>query len=120
MISLKLPYPPTSNHIHTVVRGRKILSTAARAYYKVVAIEVLMQLGSVPELTGRLNVRIIATMPDKRRRDLSNLIKVTEDAMQKAGVYKDDSQIDNLQIIRSAVEKPGWLDIEIIQTKDIS
>jgi len=119
MINIRLPYPPTANHLHTIARGRKILSATGKSYYKMVAVEVLSQLKRVPAMSGRLSVKIIATMPDKRRRDLDNILKAALDGMKYAGVYEDDSQIDDLQIIRSAVDKPGWLDIEIIETNSI-
>jgi crossover junction endodeoxyribonuclease RusA len=47
------------------------------------------------------------TSPDRRKRDLSNLIKAMEDAMTQAGVWGDDSQIDYLTIIRLAVASDG-------------
>jgi crossover junction endodeoxyribonuclease RusA len=34
--------------------------------------------------------------PDRRRRDLDNLQKPLLDALQHAGVYEDDSQVDLL------------------------
>jgi crossover junction endodeoxyribonuclease RusA len=52
-------------------------------------------------LAGRLDVRINLTMPDRRRRDLDNAMKPLLDALQHAGVYEDDSQIDRLLIERN-------------------
>ncbi|MEY4713325.1 MAG: hypothetical protein RIS88_2775 [Pseudomonadota bacterium] len=39
-------------------------------------------------------------MPDRRRRDLDNTLKATQDAMTHAGIWDDDSQIDDLRIVR--------------------
>jgi crossover junction endodeoxyribonuclease RusA len=60
-----------------------------------------------------LAVHITACPPDNRRRDLDNLLKATLDAMQHAGLYDDDSQIDSLKITRGPVEKPGCLRITL-------
>ena len=38
--------------------------------------------------------------PDRRRRDLDNLLKCTQDSLAHAGVYEDDSQIDVLVVVR--------------------
>jgi len=48
---------------------------------------------------------IEAFPPDKRRRDLDNLIKAIQDSLQYAGVYEDDSQIDYLTIKRSILRE---------------
>jgi len=62
---------------------------------------------------ARLSVVITAYMPDKRRRDLDNLTKAVFDSLTRAGVWADDSQVDDFRIIRGPVEKPGRLEVEI-------
>lgn len=64
-------------------------------------------------LTDRLAVDILAYPPDKRRRDIDNLLKATLDALQHAGVYKDDYLIDDLRIRRKEAVKDGSLIINI-------
>ena len=119
MIKLKLPFPPSTNTYYRMVNNRMLISGKGREYRKNVLAACTSEFFRRPKLSGRLSVKIIATVPDKRRRDLDNMLKSCLDSMQHAGIYLDDSQIDNLQIIRSAVEKPGWLDIEILETTDI-
>lgn len=119
MIKLRLPFPPSTNTYYRMVNNRMLISEKGRKYRQDVIGSCLEQLKCFPKLSGRLSVRIIATVPDKRRRDLDNMLKATLDSLQHAGVYFDDSQIDDLQIIRSVVSKPGWLDIEIIETKEL-
>jgi len=48
----------------------------------------------------RIRMCVEVYPPDKRRRDLDNLMKATADSLQHAQVYPDDSQIDDLRIIR--------------------
>lgn len=114
MIKLRLPWPPSINTYWRMFQNRMIISAAGREYAETVAYEIKQQ-RSHATLTGRLSVAITATMPDKRRRDIDNLIKVSLDSLTKAGVWEDDSQIDELAILRSGVTKPGWLDVTVCE-----
>jgi crossover junction endodeoxyribonuclease RusA len=110
---LELPWPPTANHLHTVVRGRKILSTRAREYYQRVRFLVRAQNPYHQALRGRLRVTLRASPPDRRKRDLGNIEKAVCDSLEKAGVYENDSQIDDLRIIRLQPSKPAYVSVEI-------
>jgi crossover junction endodeoxyribonuclease RusA len=48
---------------------------------------------------------IQAWLPDRRRRDLDNLLKAVQDALAHAGVYDDDSQIVDLRIRRAGIDR---------------
>lgn len=61
----------------------------------------------------RLQVAITASPPDRRRRDLDNILKATLDSLQHAGLYPDDSQIDALFVIRGQIVKGGSLQVEL-------
>ena len=108
---ITLSWPPTVNHYYTVARGRKILSPKGRRYKIDTAVELLRQ-EAPRSLTGRLEVLIDAYPPDRRKRDLDNLIKPIADALQDYGMF-DDEQIDDLRIRRRAVTKPGYLRVRI-------
>jgi len=51
--------------------------------------------------------------PDRRRRDLDNLMKSTQDALEHAGVYEDDGQIDLLSVQRRSVLPDGQIVVSI-------
>ena len=59
----------------------------------------------------RLEIEIYAYPPDKRKRDLDNLLKVTMDSLQSAGFYLDDGQVDKITITRQSVVPNGELHI---------
>jgi len=108
MRALSLQYPPSLNRYYRTVKGRILISKAGREYRN----HVVCKYGqTAPALTGRLAVVINVYPPDNRRRDLDNLCKRLLDALQHAGIYEDDSQIDKLTIERKGVGKPGGVDV---------
>jgi crossover junction endodeoxyribonuclease RusA len=97
MIQITLPWPPTVNTYWRVFNGRSILSEAGRRYRVAVAEQVLIQ-RAAKHITQPMRVEIEAFRPDKRRRDLDNLLKAILDGLAHAGVYGDDEQIHDLRI----------------------
>lgn len=97
MIEFTLPWPPTVNSYWRTFKGRMLISEEGRAYRLRVEAQVFCQ-QCRKNFQGNLKVEIEAWRPDKRRRDLDNLLKATLDALAHAGVYKDDSQIVDLRI----------------------
>jgi crossover junction endodeoxyribonuclease RusA len=112
MMLLTLPYPPSVNGYWSTFRGRQIISKAGRLYVVAVQSSVLEQQARA-RLTGRLHVNIWVYPPDRRRRDLDNVCKATFDALAKAGVYEDDSQIDKFSVERCGVYKDGKIEVEV-------
>ena len=91
-IRLTLPWPVSANHAHTVARGRRIRSARYRRWL-VEAGEMLerTQEGTLPQGMQRVNIEIIASLPDRRKRDPDNLLKSILDLLQAAEVLPDDS-----------------------------
>ena len=52
---------------------------------------------------GPLRVEIEAFPPDKRKRDLDNILKSLLDSLTHAGVWEDDSQIEDLRIYKATI-----------------
>lgn len=113
-MNLVLPWPPTANLIwrtRCVGSGKSMhaatyLSAEGKAYRATVQ-RIVARLGIVAPLTGRISLSIAATMPDRRRRDLDNLLKASLDALTHAGVWVDDNQVDELRISRGDVAADG-------------
>lgn len=113
---LTLPWPPSVNDYWKPARqGGMRISTEGKAYRVNVEAVVFDELRGWETMTGRLRVRITATMPDRRQRDLDNLLKATLDALERCRVFVNDSQVDYLSIERGAVEAPGHIVVEITQ-----
>jgi crossover junction endodeoxyribonuclease RusA len=78
-------------------KGRMIISAKGREYRKAVIEQVMLQ-GGLKGYKGKLVVEIEAYRPDKRKRDLDNLLKAALDGCTHAGVWEDDSNIVDLRI----------------------
>lgn len=97
MLEVTLPWPPSVNTYWRTFQGRMIISEKGRQYRKDVADQVLIQ-RAAKNYVGKLQVEIEAFRPDKRRRDLDNLLKAVLDGCTHAGVWEDDSNIVDLRI----------------------
>ena len=104
---LSLPYPPSMNEYwHHDRRGRVYIAQSGKTFRTTVG-WVVKQARANERYADRLSVSVQLWMPDKRRRDIDNVLKPLLDALEHAGVYEDDSQIDQLYVTRCGVEKPG-------------
>ena len=111
---IELPWPPSMNHYWRNVAGRTLISREGRAYRDQVAAQAVAQGWRHPfPADKRVAVRINAIPPDKRRRDLDNMLKPMLDALTHAGLWADDSQIDDLHICRHAPRAGGLMIVEI-------
>ena len=116
MLSLELPYPPSVNHYWRHVGPRVLISREGRLYRERAGL-ALAQMGLQP-LRGLLVVSIEAYPPDKRRRDLDNLLKSLLDSLQHGGAFVDDSQIVDLRIVKRAAVPNGRVIVHIEELKN--
>lgn len=93
---LTLPYPPSVNTYWRHVGARVLISKHGRQYRT----EVCKQLRTkrIQPIEGDLIVDITINPPDRRRRDVDNVLKALLDSLQFAGAFEDDSQIVRLTI----------------------
>ncbi len=115
----QLPLSPSVNHVwkHRAVKGRAMVYMSKEGIEfraKIASIVKSMQLQNLP-LTERLSVKIILNMPDKRRRDIDNFVKSAADSLTHAGLWLDDSQIDELIIIRGEIVKGGAMRVTVTE-----
>jgi Holliday junction resolvase RusA-like endonuclease len=61
----------------------------------------------VKTMEGNVSVFVALWPPDKRTRDIDNTIKPLLDAMEHAGVYENDCQINQLHVVRKDPIKGG-------------
>lgn len=101
MLELTLPWPPSVNTYwrSVTIHGhpRVLISEKGREYRK----EVAWSLTGLKKIHGPVRVEVECWMPDKRKRDLDNLFKAIGDSLTHAGIWDDDSQVDDLRIYRA-------------------
>jgi crossover junction endodeoxyribonuclease RusA len=109
-ISLKLPFPPTNNRYYRKFHGRMVLSQPAREYKRAVA--EIVSLGRY-RMEGRLSLSVVLFPPTRRKWDIDGRLKALLDALQDAGVFEDDEQIDRLEVIRGGLVAGGGCEVVI-------
>ena len=93
-------------------RGRTILSPKGREFKAAVADYVVEY--KVPKLgDSKLRISMVLFPRDKRKIDIDNRIKCVLDALQDAGVFDDDFQVDELSIVRGKPIKGGAIRVLI-------
>lgn len=117
-MNITLPYPPSANHywMLAVIKKsiRKFIGKKGKEFRQKV-LDIIPE--NVITYTDRLEVSIIVFPPDKRKRDLDNILKPTLDALEVAKVYENDNLIDKLIVTRGEVVKGGKLEIKIREIK---
>ncbi len=125
--TLKLPWPPSVNHLHVPYRGRKIKSSAGRNFAKAVADAMFLQQAEYTRAVGMeyangLSVTMQFFGPANntkghnigaRKYDIANYEKACIDALTEAGVLKDDKYIDRLTLIRGEQRGKPCVIVEI-------
>ena len=114
MVMLDLPYPPSTNRYYRHVGFRTLISREGRTFRTNVCALLAGGGPRKPPVGGRIALCMDAFPPDNRRRDLDNLQKSVLDALQHAGVYEDDSQVDLLLTRRRQVVPAGRLSVEVL------
>ena len=118
---ITLPFPPSTNtYWRAIGRGRVIISAKGREFREEAVYTAMIERGAIDAepMEGRLKVFIEAFPPDKRRRDLDNMLKAVLDALEHAKIYENDSQIDDLRIVRMPSGKPGKVVISVEEIDD--
>lgn len=80
-------------------RGRFHISTEGKRFRQ--ETQDAVYAACVPrQLKGRLRITADLYPPDRRRRDIDNVLKALLDAIQHSGLIDDDNQFDRLEIVR--------------------
>lgn len=116
---LVLPYPPTVNNYWIHVRNKKILSKRARDFQDEVLVCVRKQYSEIDEpLECKLAMAIGLYVPDKRKRDIDNVIKPLFDALERARLFVNDFQIDYFCVNRLGLKKGGQTLLKVVEIED--
>jgi crossover junction endodeoxyribonuclease RusA len=116
-IHATLPWPPSVNHYWKANGKRRYISPQARQWLEEALWLLKQARNGRATIRSEVAVRIVAYPPDRKKRDLDNLLKALLDALKKAEVIGDDHQVADLHMKRRASEKPGKVQVvvEVLQ-----
>lgn len=112
----QLPFPPTINSYFAEYKGRRILSEKGRKYKREVNCAI-REKGLVKFDDKFVGVNLKLFMPDKRVRDINNVIKALEDSLVYAGVIDDDVQIKEFHNFKPMYIKGGLAVVQIYEVE---
>lgn len=121
----KLLYPPSVNNYWTTSIGKtpsgKIIKSKHRTldvqkYVKDCVLFIKSQ-KIKPIFADRLELELLVSPPDKRKRDLDNLAKASQDILQYAKIITDDYCIWKLIIERRSPTPGGEINFTLKEIK---
>ena len=101
-----LDYPPTVNNYYVKTQRGVFISQKGRKYRAAVAEAINGQMPGL-HIEEKMLVEVILYPPDNRKRDLDNYMKSLLDALTQAGLWEDDSLIDQLFVYRGVKVSPS-------------
>lgn len=95
--------PPTVNHVYpTGKHGKRFKSKAGKDFSWLVMFAARQRAVTAE----RVKITLTFTFDNKRKQDISNRIKVVEDALVECGIIPDDSNVWDLHVMKAYGEKP--------------
>ena len=95
-IELHLPFPPSANRLWRRSGERIHKSSRYTDWLRDAGFLAMSQRPA--SLAGPYRLSILATRPDRRKRDLDNLVKPTNDLLKTIGVVADDSDCEAIHM----------------------
>lgn len=119
LLNKDLPYPPSVNHYWKTGRifknGRSITTRYKSQQANKFISDVKAIVGNVTTSSYRLGVEILVYPPDKRCRDIDNILKGVLDSLVTCGLMFDDEQIDDLRVIRCQKIQGGKITVKLFE-----
>lgn len=113
MIALTLPLPPSVNCYYGSRGNRRYIRKPGIKFRQQVA-EIVAEAGC-KTLEGRISLFVAVYPASNKVHDLDNRAKSLQDALTHAGVWFDDSQIDELHMVRREKVKGGQVKVVIAE-----
>jgi len=113
MIKIVLALPPSVNRLwRTTATGGMYKSPKYTTWRKTAVKDAMLQAGR-RKISGPYKLTLEVVRPDKRKRDLDNLLKAASDCLVEAGII-DDSECEHIEARWCQNEYPCTITIEPI------
>ena len=96
MIRLEISYPPSANRLWRKARGRVYRAPNYVEWLEREGWNIINQRQG--GIVGPYKLAMSVVRPDKRKRDLDNLIKPVSDLLKSVGVIGDDSDAQRIEL----------------------
>lgn len=103
---ITLPLPPSVNTYWRKSPHGMFITQQGKDFRREVG-EIIAERQCLKFGTARLFMAVRLCMRDRRASDLDNRLKALCDALEHAGVFDDDEQIDELLVLRGPIVKGG-------------
>ena len=90
MISIALPFPPSVNRLWRATKGGGVYRSPKYTEWRTRALWEAMAQAKRQKIDGPYKLTVLAVRPDKRKRDLDNLLKAISDCLVSAKVIESD------------------------------
>jgi crossover junction endodeoxyribonuclease RusA len=89
MIQITIPLPPSMNRLWRSTKGGTVYRSPKYVEWRTPAIWQIVAQAKGKKIIGPYKLTMRVVRPDKRKRDLDNLLKAASDALVSAGVLED-------------------------------
>lgn len=114
ILTVTLPYPPSANRMWRHV-GKKVLRSAEYEQWRRTSSAIIRMETRGKSLEGPYAMTVHVGRPDRRRRDIDNLVKPVGDVMVLAGAVEDDCNCQRVEAAWAA-DVTG-VRVTIVETK---
>jgi len=112
--SFYLPVPPSVNHYWRSTKfGKHYVSEEGKKYRIMVHALSAKQGAWKHKGTPFNSITVILYPPDKRRRDLDNILKALLDSLQAVSLLEDDFQLNEIIVRRGAETPKGCIHVTL-------
>ena len=90
MLKVEIPFPPSMNRLWRATKGGGVYRSPEYVKWKEAACWAVAAQCRSGRINGPFKLTMLVVPPDKRHRDLDNLLKASLDALAGAGVIAND------------------------------
>lgn len=112
---IELPYPPSLNSYYRHVGSKVMISKNGRLFRD--QVNQIAILDNVQNKFNDKDLQVVITLypPDRRKRDIDNVLKCLFDSLTHAKVWHDDSQVKRMFVEKNEPIEQGLVIVKIME-----